>query len=122
MERVTLSPLRRWEPATAPPTAELRKHGRPKKGEKKGSVRTFKRGDNATYIRARLQRDHPEIAESLDRGEFRSARAAAIEAGDLPNHSPAPSPKPETTSTPVLVVVTLSQPGAKAMEATAPPT
>ena len=29
----------------------------------------------------RLRRDHPEIADALDRGEFRSARAAAIEAG-----------------------------------------
>jgi hypothetical protein len=36
---------------------------------------------NADYIRARLHRDHPEVAAALDRGEYRSARAAAIEAG-----------------------------------------
>jgi hypothetical protein len=36
---------------------------------------------NADYIKARLHRDHPEMAAALDRGEYRSARAAAIEAG-----------------------------------------
>ena len=40
-------------------------------------------GNSAAYIRARLQRDHPEIAESLDRGEFRSARATATPAQPL---------------------------------------
>jgi hypothetical protein len=38
-------------------------------------------GTSAAYIRARLQRDHPEVAAALDRGEYPSARAAAIEAG-----------------------------------------
>ena len=36
---------------------------------------------NADYIRARLHRDHPDVAAALDRGEHRSARAAAIAAG-----------------------------------------
>lgn len=36
---------------------------------------------NAEYIKARLRRDHPEIAEQLERGEHRSARAAGIAAG-----------------------------------------
>lgn len=62
---------------------ELKKHGRPKKGEeRKGSDLTLKaRGESVDYIKARLRRDHPEIAEALKRGEFRSARAAAIKAG-----------------------------------------
>lgn len=47
-----------------------------------GVIHTLERGTgNADYIRARLHRDHPEVAAALDRGEYRSARAAAIEAG-----------------------------------------
>lgn len=38
-------------------------------------------GTSAAYIKARLRRDHPEIAEALDRNEFKSARAAGIAAG-----------------------------------------
>ena len=49
----------------------------------------MKRGsESADYIKARLRRDHPEIAEQLERGEYRSARAAAIAAGfikDIPS-------------------------------------
>lgn len=61
----------------------LKAHGRPKKGEEgKGSDLTLKtRGESADYIRARLRRDHPEIAEQLEQGEHRSARAAGIAAG-----------------------------------------
>jgi hypothetical protein len=33
------------------------------------------------YLRARLKRDHPEIAAALGRGEYPSARAAGIAAG-----------------------------------------
>jgi hypothetical protein len=50
------------------------------------------RGDNSTsiqgrgstssaYLAAKLRRDHPEIADRMARGEFRSVRAAAIAAG-----------------------------------------
>ena len=63
--------------------AELKKRGRPKKGEGiKGDMITFKRGTTgAAYLQARLRRDAPEVAEALERGEIKSARAAAIEAG-----------------------------------------
>jgi len=62
---------------------ELKAHGRPKKGEgRKGSETTFNEpGRGADYIKARLRRDHPEIAEALEQGEYRSARAAGIAAG-----------------------------------------
>lgn len=66
---------------------ELKKHGRPKKNlEGKDDNVIFSespksQGNSADYIKARLRRDHPEIAEALQRGEYRSARAAAIEAG-----------------------------------------
>ena len=39
------------------------------------------RGTSQTYLIRRLKRDRPDIAERLARGEFKSARAAAIEAG-----------------------------------------
>jgi hypothetical protein len=42
---------------------------------------TLKRGTQAAYLRARLDRDFPEVAAALDQGEHRSVRAAAIEAG-----------------------------------------
>ena len=62
---------------------ELKPHGRPKKDEgRKGSETTFNDpGRGAAYIKARLRRDHPEIAEQLDAGEFKSARQAGIAAG-----------------------------------------
>lgn len=42
---------------------------------------TPNRGTDAAYLIRRLKRDAPEIAEALARGEYRSARAAAIAAG-----------------------------------------
>jgi len=42
------------------------------------------------YFRARLERDAPAVFEALERGEFKSVRAAAIEAGIV---------KPETPET-----------------------
>ena len=62
---------------------ELRAHGRPKKDEEgKGYIVTLKRrGNDSDYIKARLRRDHPEIAEQLEAGEFKSARQAGIAAG-----------------------------------------
>ena len=45
------------------------------------SDRSMKYGENTAYLKARLERDCPEVAAALDRGEHRSVRAAAIEAG-----------------------------------------
>jgi hypothetical protein len=51
--------------------AELKRRGRPKKGEElKGSNRTLKRGINTAYLQARLRRDAPETADALERGEI----------------------------------------------------
>lgn len=41
------------------------------------------RGNNRTYLLARLERDHPDIFLRFHGGEFRSVRAAALEAGIL---------------------------------------
>ena len=60
----------------------LAEHRRPTKEEHgKGNDVTFKaRGNDNTYLTARLKRDAPDIADRLERGEFKSVRAAAIEA------------------------------------------
>jgi hypothetical protein len=45
------------------------------------SDRSMKYGENTAYLKARLERDCPEVAAALDRGEIKNARTAAIEAG-----------------------------------------
>lgn len=65
----------------APVLAESR---RPTKQEQADNrdIGTVNRGSNsATYLTARIKRDAPDIAARLERGEFKSVRAAAIEAG-----------------------------------------
>ena len=62
----------------------LAEHGGDRKSEEQnqGAINTLKRGStNADYLTARLKRDAPAIAARLERGEFKSVRAAAIEAG-----------------------------------------
>lgn len=64
---------------------ELKSHGGDRRSEQARQDQpisgSLKYGGNPDYLKARLQRDHPEIAEALEQGEYRSARAAAIEAG-----------------------------------------
>jgi hypothetical protein len=38
-------------------------------------------GNDSEYLTARIKRDHPEILDRMKRGEFKSVRSAAIEAG-----------------------------------------
>lgn len=52
--------------------------GRPKKGEGNSSQATII-GRGSNYLKARLERDHPEIAARLD--QYPSVKAAAREAG-----------------------------------------
>ena len=60
-------------------------HGGDRKSEKvdQGDNITLKsgRGTDPSYLAARIKRDHPEIAARVEAGEFKSIRAAAIEAG-----------------------------------------
>jgi len=70
--------------------AALRSHGGDRRSEQakedQGVIHTLERGTgNADYIKARLRRDHPEIAERLEQGEFKSARQAGIAAGFVKN-------------------------------------
>lgn len=55
----------------------------PGRGNKTGNnVARFKaRANNVDYLAARIKRDHPDIAERIQAGEFRSIHAAAIAAG-----------------------------------------
>jgi DNA invertase Pin-like site-specific DNA recombinase len=42
-------------------------------------------GNSGDYLARRLARDRPDVLERMKAGEFKSVRAAAIEAGILPN-------------------------------------
>jgi len=65
--------------------AAIGKHGGDRRStQAKGDqpdIVSLKHGNQAAYLKARLRRDAPELADALDRGEIKSARAAAIEAG-----------------------------------------
>lgn len=54
----------------------------------KGSDATSAKDRGATYLARRLKRDAPEIAAALARGEYRSARQAAIAAGIVKEPTP----------------------------------
>lgn len=60
---------------------KLAGHGEIGNGRSRRSVRTSTRGETSSYLAARLKRDHPAIAARVEAGEFKSIRAAAIEAG-----------------------------------------
>lgn len=50
-------------------------------GRRCDNVTPTDRGNSAKYLLRRLQRDRPDLVQKVARGEIRSARAAAIEAG-----------------------------------------
>ena len=62
------------------PARPLGKHGGTNKHAKEGLVRQAQKND-AHYLTARIARDHPEILERMQRGEFTSVAAAARAAG-----------------------------------------
>ena len=45
-------------------------------------------GNSADYLAARIKRDRPDIAEAVERGEYRSIRQAAIAAGIVKQNTP----------------------------------
>jgi hypothetical protein len=61
------------------PAAGPESGGRPRKLSEKLSIATS--STSAARIAARLKRDHPAIAEAVERGEYRSMRSAGIAAG-----------------------------------------
>ena len=52
------------------------------------SVDDTKGGTSADYLAARIKRDRPDIAEAVERGEYRSIRQAAIAAGIVKQNTP----------------------------------
>lgn len=66
------------ELACDPSITPVKPHGNGKQANN-GSLPSH--GNTAEYLVRRLKRDAPEIAAALGRGEYRSARAAAIAAG-----------------------------------------
>lgn len=79
-----LEGLRRRKPDEAVSLVQaitLGKQGHPTKDAKPYDIRLANYGTRAVYLRARLARDHPAILAALNRGKYRSVRAAAIAAG-----------------------------------------
>lgn len=81
-----LNQEQRVEPVTkAEVEAALGTHGGDRRSaqarENQADNISLKHGTQAAYLQARLRRDAPEVADALERGEHRSVRAAAIEAG-----------------------------------------
>jgi hypothetical protein len=66
-------------------TEALTKHGEVGNGRSRvddvNSTSDSKGGNSADYLAARIKRDRPDIAARVEAGEFRSMRAAALEAG-----------------------------------------
>lgn len=68
--------------AQARPLAQHGEIGNGRAEQSRGdNVTSTERGNGQSYLLRRLARDAPEILERVKAGEFRSARAAAIEAG-----------------------------------------
>ena len=65
------------------------KHGEVGNGRSRADdVTSTDRGNSSSYLAARLKRDHPEIAAAVERGEFKSIRAAAIKAKIVKERTP----------------------------------
>jgi hypothetical protein len=62
-------------------TAALREHGGDRRSAAFQSSDATSIGRGVAYLTARLERDHPDIAAALERGEYTSVRQAAIAAG-----------------------------------------
>lgn len=72
------------EAKVAEPLAESRRPTKTEqeaRADKVDNINLMLGGTGSSYLAARLARDHPDILERMKRGEFRSVRAAALEAG-----------------------------------------
>lgn len=64
--------------------AQLQAHGANQHTSGPDNCKVQSYGNTSDYLEARIRRDRPDIAAALDRGEYRSVRAAAI-AADIIN-------------------------------------
>jgi hypothetical protein len=74
-------------PAPAPGMVSPNPAGRKGKEHADNSPPVYRGPNGQSEIIRRIKRDHPDIAEQLERGEFKSARAAGMAAGFI---KPAP--------------------------------
>ncbi len=86
---------------------ELKSHGGDRRSEQAqqnqdDNIILKQQGTSADYVKARLRRDHPEIAEELERGEHRSARAAGIAAGFIKDVPSVPMNEPAKAAAAIL--------------------
>lgn len=100
-------PARLNRPVTSGQAITFSSHGGDRKSEQAqqnqdDNVILNYQGNSAEYIKARLRRDHPEIAEELERGEHRSARAAGIAAGFIKDVPSVPMNEPAKAAAAIL--------------------
>jgi hypothetical protein len=67
--------------AVAAEKEPLAKHGGPRETEQGDNITLAGRGTDGTYLTRRIARDRPDILARMKAGEFKSVRAAALEAG-----------------------------------------
>ena len=93
------------------------------RGSRSDNIKPNKGGTDTSYLAARLKRDHPEIAARVANGEFKSIRAAALEAGIVKPMRSIPVDTPEAAIRALLRVFTvtdLAQALGKAAEVSPP--
>ena len=87
---------------------ELKPTGRPRADDEKGTKQVpLSKGGN-DRLAARLKRDHPAIAARVANGEFKSIRAAALEAGIVKPMRSIPIDSPEAAIRALLRVFTVT--------------
>lgn len=76
--------------AVAKAAQPLAKHGVNQHSEGRDNITSTpkERGTSATYLAAKLKRDHPAIAADMEAGRYRSVRAAAKAAGIVRDATP----------------------------------
>ena len=75
---------------------KLKQHGGTRNtGQDYNIILPSNQGTEAKYLAGRLKRDHPEIADRVARGEYRSIRAAALDAGIIKPKKTVPIDTPE---------------------------
>jgi hypothetical protein len=74
--------------AEADPDRDLPGQGARTDLKPRDNITKSKRGTDPTYLAAVLKRDHPDIAAAVARGEYKSIREAALEAGIVKKPDP----------------------------------
>jgi hypothetical protein len=89
---------------------DLKPTGRPKGDDKgKESLPFRSKGPTVDRLAARIKRDHPEIAAKVEAGEYRSIRAAALDAGIVRPMKSIPVDSAESAVRALLRVFTIDQ-------------